>query len=144
MIPKMAIDQARLTHRNAMAGIWYSYMNAAEAAWRFLDSAYSNARKAYKSAIKAAEKSRRSKSEDAWRNHKRALRTGEGAPFSTFEETKLSIDSDFEQEKEHTKAVFEKAISTAEDEFKKQINAINEKYKDDTANCIDNFIEAHP
>jgi hypothetical protein len=144
MIPKMAIDQARVTHRNSMARIWYSYLAAADAAWRFLESAYSNARKTLNSAMKAAEKSRKSKHDDAWRNHKRALRTSEGAPFRTYEETKLSIDSEFEQEREHAKEVYEKAVAAAEDEFKKQMATINEKYKDDTATCVDNFLEAHP
>lgn len=144
MIPKMAIDQARVTHRNSMARIWFTYFAAAEAAWRFLESAYSNAKKAYNASVKAAEKARRSKHEDAWRNHKRALRTTEGAPFRTYEEVKLSIDAEFEQEKDHTKEVHEKAISTAEDDFKKQMSAINERYKDDTTTCLDNFFDAHP
>ncbi len=144
MIPKMAIDQANLTHREKMRRIWESYTVEMSVIWKLLESAYLNAKKVRDATISAAEKSRKARLDDAWKIYRRATRTGEGASFSTYEEEKLTIDAECNKEIEHANEVYEKAVISAEEAFGKAKALIQEKYKTDTIDSIDTYFEAHP
>lgn len=144
MIPKMAIDQANLTHREKMRRIWEGYAAEMGVVWKLLESAYLNAKKVCDAAISASEKSRKARLDDAWKIYRRATRTGEAASYGTYEEDKLTIDAECDKEIEHAKEVHEKSLNSAEEAFGKQKALIQEKYKADTIKAIDTYFEAHP
>jgi len=144
MIPKMAIDQANLTHREKMRRIWESCMAEISVIWKLLESAYLNAKKVRDAAISASEKARKARLGDAWKIYQRATRTGEGASFSTYEEEKLTIDAECNKEIEHANDVNEKSVISAEEAFGKAKALIQENYKAETIKAIDTYFEAHP
>lgn len=144
MIPKMAIDQAKITHREAMRKIWDAYVAEMDVIWRLLQSAYVNTKKAHDATADAAVKARNSRRGDAWKIYQQATRTGEGASFGTYEEEKLTIDSDCDKEVQHADEVYEKTIASAEEAFRKGKVEIQERYKTDTIACVETFFEAHP
>lgn len=144
MIPKMAIDQANLTHREKMRRIWDAYLAEMGVIWKVLLSAYTNAKKVCDAGVNATQKARKARLDDAWKAYQRATRTGEESSYGTYDEEKLTIDAECNKEIEHANEVYEKAVISAEEAFRKGKALIQEKYKADTIDLIDIYFEAHP
>ena len=144
MIPKMAIDQANLTHREKMRRIWEAHIVEMGVIWKLLLSAYTNAKKVHNAGVNASEKARKARLNDAEKAYQRATRTGEEASYSTYDEEKLNIDAEADKEIEHANDVYDKSVILAEEAFRKAKALIQENYKAETINSIDTYFEAHP
>jgi len=144
MIPKRAIEQARVAHRELMSQIWNRVLESMRAEWNTLESSYDSGDKTCKATLKAIFKERKARKDEAWKNHLRDTRTKEGGKYDTYQEEERSIDENCDSQVAQAQQTCSKANVEAEARYQKRIRDILSQYKDDTDACVDKFIAEHP
>lgn len=144
MIPKRAIEQARIAHRELMNQIWNRVLESMRAEWNTLESSYDSGDKTCKATIKAISKERKTRKDEAWKNHLRDTRTKEGGKYDTYQEEERLIDENCDSQVAQAQQTRSKANMEAEARYQKRIKDILSTYKDDSDACVDKFIAEHP
>lgn len=143
-IEKRAIEQARTAHREFTAKIWINTLSALSAEFGTLEASYDSADKTCKATIKAINKERKDRLDEAWGKHQRDTKTREGSKYEAYRDDERSINENCNDRIEEAKQTRDKTCQAAEIVYDKNVKEILSRYKDEMESAVDKLIAEHP